>query len=152
MNHSPEFPMSLPIPNLLFVEPNHYAGGYVSPEALAEVKAAGITHVIDMLPEHEHGGFDEAALAAELGLYYAHLPIVGGHDLNRANAEALHSLLAASGESPVLVHCMSGNRVGALFALRAYWLQGMSAVEALAVGRRYGLTKLEPLVVQILAL
>jgi len=28
----------------------------------------------------------------------------------------------------------------------------MSAVEALAVGRRYGLTKLEPLVVQILAL
>ena len=47
---------------------------------------------------------------------------------------------------------MSGNRVGALFALRAHWLQGLPAVEALAVGRRYGLTKLEPLVMQILAL
>jgi len=61
-------------------------------------------------------------------------------------------MVHAYNPSPVLVHCMSGNRVGALFALRAFWLQGMSAVEALAVGRRYGLTKLEPLVVQILAL
>ncbi|MFX8620568.1 hypothetical protein ABTM24_20410, partial [Acinetobacter baumannii] len=83
----------LSIPNLLFVEPNHYAGGYVSPEALEQVKAAGITHVIDMLPDNEHGGFDEAGLAGELGLFYAHLPVQGGHDLSRDNAEALDRLL-----------------------------------------------------------
>lgn len=144
--------MALPIPNLLFVAPNHYSGGFVSPEALVQVKAEGITHVIDMLPDAEHGGFDEAALAAELGLYYVHLPIQGGHDLNKANAEALDRLLADAGDAPVLVHCMSGNRVGALFALRAHWLQGLSAVEALQVGRRYGLTRMEPLVAQILGL
>src|SRR5574343_864528 len=92
--------MSLPIPNLLFLAPSHYVGGYVSPEALQAVKAHGITHVIDMLPEHEHGGFDEAAMAADLGLYYAHLPIVGGHDLNRGNAEALDRLLAEGGDTP----------------------------------------------------
>lgn len=144
--------MALPIPNLLFVEPNHYAGGYVSPEALTQVKAAGITHVIDMLPDNEHGGFDEAAMAADLGLFYAHLPIQGGHDLNRDSAEALDRLLAEAGDTPVLVHCMSGNRVGALFALRAHWLQGVPAVEALQVGRRYGLTRMEPLVAQLLGL
>jgi uncharacterized protein (TIGR01244 family) len=140
----------LNIPNLMQGAPGHYSGGFVSPEALSKVKAQGFTHVIDMLPEHEHGGFDEAALAAELGLYYAHLPIVGGHDLNRSNAEALDALLASIGEAPVLVHCMSGNRVGALFALRGYWLKDMSVDEALVEGRRYGLTKLEPLVVQLL--
>ncbi|WP_022955076.1 beta-lactamase hydrolase domain-containing protein [Perlucidibaca piscinae] len=143
--------MSLPIPNLLFLAPSHYVGGYVSPEALQAVKAHGITHVIDMLPEHEHGGFDEAAMAADLGLYYAHLPIVGGHDLNRGNAEVLDRLLAEVGDTPVLVHCMSGNRVGALFALRAHWLHGEAPEQALETGRRYGLTKLEPLVRQLLA-
>ncbi|MEO6699705.1 MAG: sulfur transferase domain-containing protein [Paraperlucidibaca sp.] len=140
----------LHIPNLMQGASGLYSGGFVSPEALTEVKAQGFTHVIDMLPEHEHGSFDEAALAAELGLYYAHLPIVGGHDLNRSNAEALDALLSSAGDTPVLVHCMSGNRVGALFALRGYWLRGMSVDEALAEGRRYGLTKLEPLVVQLL--
>ena len=141
--------MSLPIPNLLQLG-NVYVGGYVSPEALSAVKAAGITHVIDMLPEHEHGGFDEAAMAADLGLYYAHLPVLGGNDLNRDNAQALDRLLGEIGDTPVLVHCMSGNRVGALFALRAAWVQGKPAAEALLEGRRYGLTKLEPLVIQLL--
>lgn len=143
--------MNIAIPNLLFVEPNHYSGGYVSPEALVQVKDAGITHVIDMLPAAEHGGFDESAAAAELGLFYAHLPVQGGHDLNRNTAEALDRLLSEAGDAPVLVHCMSGNRVGALFALRAHWLQGVPAAEALAIGRQYGLTKLEPLVVQLLS-
>ena len=145
--------MSLSIPNLLFIESNnHYAGGYVSPEALEQVKARGITHVIDMLPDNEHGGFDEAAMAGELGLFYAHLPIQGGYDLSRENAEALDRLLAGAEGNPVLVHCMSGNRVGALFALRAAWVQGLPPLEALQVGRRYGLTKLEPLVMQLLGI
>ncbi len=144
--------MALPIPNLLFVAPNHYSGGYVSPEALVQVKAEGITHVIDMLPDNEHGGFDEAGMAADLGLFYAHLPVQGGQDLNKGNAEALDRLLAEVGDTPVLVHCMSGNRVGALFALRAHWLQGLSQEEALEVGRRYGLTRMEPLVRQLLGM
>lgn len=143
--------MALPIPNLMFVAPNHYSGGFVSHEAMALVKAEGITHVIDMLPRHEHGEYDEAAHAEELGLFYVHLPIQGGNDLNKTNAEALDRLLKDVGDTPVLVHCMSGNRVGALFALRAHWLQGQSVAEALATGRRYGLTKMEPLVVQLLS-
>ena len=37
-------------------------------------------------------------------------------------------------------------------ALRAAWVQGLPAAEALQVGRRYGLTKMEPLVAQLLGL
>jgi len=142
--------MNLDIPNLLAVTPRLYVGGYVRPDVLPAVKAAGITHLIDMLPEAEHGGFDEAAAVAELGLFYVHLPIQGGQDLNRSAAEALDRLLASAADGTVLVHCMSGNRVGALFALRAAWLYDATPEEALAVGRAHGLTKLEPLVRQLL--
>src|SRR5690606_38327465 len=46
-------------------------------------------------------------------------------------------------EGPALVHCASGNRVGALAALRAAWLQGADEEAAIAEGRRWGLRSLE---------
>ena len=94
-------------------------------------------------------GFDEPALVAALGMAYENIPVAGGGDLNRANAERLaQSLAGASG--PVLVHCMSSNRVGALFALKSHLLDGKSIDEALAVGRAHGLKAMEPAVRQLL--
>ena len=49
---------------------------------------------------------------------------------------------------PVIIHCASGNRVGALLALRANLIQGKSASEALAFGKAAGLTTLEDAVKQ----
>ena len=43
------------------------------------------------------------------------------------------------------MHCASGNRVGALMALRASQ-NGASAEEAMAAGKAAGLTRLEPVV------
>ena len=51
---------------------------------------------------------------------------------------------------PILVHCASGNRVGALIALADYWLNGVGNSEALAHGLQAGLTKLEKDVRQVL--
>src|SRR5699024_12708494 len=59
------------------------------------------------------------------------------------NARKLDTLLDEHAAMPTLVHCASGNRVGALMALRAAWVQGKSKEEALAIGRRWGLTKAE---------
>ena len=42
-----------------------------------------------------------------------------------------------------MVHCASGNRVGALFALKAFHLEDADVESALASGREAGLTKLE---------
>ena len=52
-------------------------------------------------------------------------------------------MLSEEGEGKVLMHCGSGNRVGAMMALRARWVQGRSAEEALAIGRSSGLKGLE---------
>ena len=43
----------------------------------------------------------------------------------------------------MLLHCASGNRVGALLALMAYHEEGVSRRQALDVGRAAGLGALE---------
>ena len=48
-----------------------------------------------------------------------------------------------------LVCCGSSNRVGALLALRAHFVEGRSAAESLAFGKACGLSKLEPRVVDL---
>lgn len=117
-------------------------------EALAK---AGLKHVINLRPVTEDAGFDEAALAARLGLSYTNVPVAGPGDLNLANTRALDAALAKAGNEPTLVHCASSNRVGALLALRAGWLQQQPAEAALAAGRAGGLTKMEPAVAQLLS-
>jgi hypothetical protein len=44
------------------------------------------------------------------------------------------------------VHCASSNRVGAMAALRAAWIDGRPTEEALQIGRAWGLKSLEPTV------
>ena len=53
---------------------------------------------------------------------------------------------------PVLLHCGSGNRIGALLALRAVWLEGKDPAAALDYGKAAGLTGLEPAVKSMLGL
>ena len=64
-------------------------------------------------------------------------------------ATSIYTALSTAG-TPVLVHCGSGNRVGALFALRAAWLQGVAPAQAVALGRAAGMTALEPAIRGIL--
>ncbi|HSN52170.1 MAG TPA: sulfur transferase domain-containing protein [Woeseiaceae bacterium] len=121
------------------------------PDAAAfEVFAdAGYATVIDLRGEGEDRGFDEAALLEELGLHYVTLPIENGDAISFENARKLDALLQEY-PGPVLVHCGSGNRVGALLALRAS-LDGADDESALALGREGGLTGLESVVQERLA-
>jgi len=138
------------IPNLLRPVERLLIGGRVDADGLNAARAEGVTQVIDLLPELEHCGFDEAAAAARIGLAYVNLPITGAADLSRENVLAFDRLLAPADPACRLVHCASGNRVGALFALRAGWLQGLPFPRAMQIGRDHGLTKLEPVVAQLL--
>jgi hypothetical protein len=52
----------------------------------------------------------------------------------------------------VLFHCGSGNRIGAVLALQAAWLDGVAAEDALDYGRANGLTSLEPTTRELLGL
>lgn len=127
-----------------------WTSGAVAPEQFTELKAAGIARVINLRPVAEQAGFDEAATVAACGMAYSNLPIAGPADLTLANVKAFDALMATAGNDKTIVHCASNNRVGALFALRAAWLQGQTSNEALAVGRAHGLLAMEPAVAALL--
>ncbi len=107
-------------------------------EALAEL---GYVAVVDLRGADEDRGIDEAEAVAAAGLAYSALPIPDAAAVNADNARSLGELLD-SFDGPVLVHCGSGNRVGALAALLAAE-KGADVEEALEAGRAAGLTRLE---------
>lgn len=108
---------------------------------------SGYAAVVDLRTDGEDRGLDERAVVEGLGMDYLSLPI-GRDGISFENARALDELLQAY-DKPVLVHCASGNRVGALLALRAS-LYGAEDAAALDIGKRGGLTGLEPEVRAIL--
>jgi uncharacterized protein (TIGR01244 family) len=113
---------------------------------LESIDAAGYEAVIDLRGADEDRGIDERAAVEGLGMTYISLPILGAGDISYDNANELDRLLAGF-EKPVLVHCGSGNRAGALLALRAK-LNGADNDAAVEAGRRTGLTELEDVVRQ----
>ena len=60
------------------------------------------------------------------------------------------SALYAPDALPAMVHCASGNRVGAMLALKAAWIDGASPEEALQLGVDAGLTRLHDRVATLL--
>src|SRR5690606_6890957 len=122
--------------------PKIHTGGRITAEDLPALRAAGITHIIDLTPDAETPDFDEATAVRAAGLSYDNLPIAGSADLHRGSVDAFDQLLRGI-QGPALVHCASGNRVGALAALRAAWLQDADEEAAIAEGHRWGLRSLE---------
>jgi uncharacterized protein (TIGR01244 family) len=119
-------------------------------EAALEVFAdVGYVAVIDIRGADEDRGIDEARLVEEMGMHYVPFPIESKADISFENARKLDALIAGH-DGPVLVHCGSANRVGALLALRESF-KGADDEAALAHGREGGLTRLEDVVRERLA-
>ncbi len=108
----------------------------------------GYRTVIDLRTAGENRGLDEAAVVAELGMHYVNLAIAGGQAISFSNAQALDEAIE-NAEGPVLIHCGSANRVGALLALRKS-LEGADDETALEYGRQSGMTGLQQRVEDIL--
>lgn len=125
------------------------SAGQPDREALEVFADSGYTAVIDLRGAAEARGLDEAEVVENLGMSYVPFPITGEEAINYENAAKLKRLIDAQ-DGPVLVHCGSGNRVGALLAL-AEALGGADDDAAIAAGRNGGLTGLEPVVRERLA-
>lgn len=138
-------PAATPLPavaNAVAPSPGIVAAGRLVPDDIARLREAGIRHVIDFTPDAETPGFDESGEVQAAGLGYDNLPIAGAADLTHRNVQAFDALLREAGR-PVLVHCGSGNRTGAMAALRAAWVEGKPAEDAIAIGKAWGLKGLE---------
>jgi uncharacterized protein (TIGR01244 family) len=120
-------------------------------EVWPKLRQEGFVTFVDLRPEPELAATARAAAEAA-GLVYVQIPVGSDADLDLGAARALDAILADPARSPAVVACASGNRSGALLAVRAFWLQGKPAEEALAFGKAAGLTRLEPSVRQLLGL
>lgn len=135
-------PEVAPIPAWRQAADGLYSSGQPQPGHWNHLAAAGLRSVLNLRPTSELPGRDEAREVGEAGLRYAQLPIADATRLDREAARRLDGMLRQM-PVPVLVHCASGNRVGALIALREAWFVGADAEVALARGRAAGLAGLE---------
>lgn len=141
----------LDIPNCCTPGTGLCTGGRPRPEHLQAAKDKGVRTVINLCPPGEACDYDEAATVSRLGMRYVNIPVAGPADLTPETARTLAAAMTDAGpEHPVLLHCASGNRVGALLAVKAHFVDGKPAAEALAEGRAAGLKALESYVTQLL--
>ena len=132
--------LTAPLPKGKVISPTLVIGGQPSVAHLEEMAAAGLKTIVNLKTDGEMK-YDEAAEAKRLGMTYIAMPMAGKKGLTDKNASRLDEVLKAG--EPTLVHCQSGNRVGALFALHAQKFKGASIEEAMTIGLSHGMTRLK---------
>jgi len=143
----------LPIPQARVPLDGVLSGGQPTADHIAAAARGGYRTVVNLRAEGEAGFEWERAAVESHGMRYVHIPIAGAEDLTRANVELVDAALReARDRGAVILHCGSGNRIGAVLALRAAWLEGADPQAALDHGLASGLTRLEPATREILGL
>lgn len=115
-----------------------------------EVAAQRKVHtVVNLRGESEMDVAEHRKWAEAKGLVYIHLPIAGSEDFSRENVQRLDQVLVQN-KGELIVHCGSGNRVGAMLALRQAWLKGDSSDNAIQYGKNAGMTTLTSKIQELL--
>ena len=94
--------------------------GQPEEEHFGRLASAGYRTVIDLRGPGEDRGLDEPEVVRRAGMEYANVP-VGHEDVDGETFERFRELIAEPGHRPVLVHCASANRVGALLIPYPRW-------------------------------
>ncbi|MDA0688395.1 MAG: sulfur transferase domain-containing protein [Proteobacteria bacterium] len=115
------------------------ASGQPTADQLGVASRAGVKHVISLRAPGEEVGFDESSIVQSLGMQFHSIPVAGAAGVTPENAASLQQLLDRYSGEPILVHCASSNRVGALMALSAF-ADGESAEDAMNEGIIWGLS------------
>jgi uncharacterized protein (TIGR01244 family) len=131
-------PAETGILNATSPEPGILFGGQPTAEQLQKLAAADYKTVIDLRAPTENRGYDEAAAAKAAGLAYVPIPVTG-ETLKDAKTLDRFIEVFSKTEKPVLVHCASGGRVGAVYYAWLVSEKKMSREEALAKAHEEGL-------------
>lgn len=110
-----------------------------APEDFEQAKMGGVRTVINIRHPSEQGSFDEAAHVRGLGLNYENPAWNGPDELTDDIIEQQLELLRTA-ERPILFHCSSANRVGAIWLIYRALDGGLSNEQALAEAKVVGLT------------
>lgn len=132
----------LGIKNLSTPQDHIVCSGQPTEAQFDSLKDAGITRVIHLRQAKEGGTGWEEERAKSAGVEFVRLEIAGKVGLTKDNVQKFHDLMAKGTGGKTLVSCGSSNRVGALLALEAFWIGKKPREEALALGKKSGMTRL----------
>jgi uncharacterized protein (TIGR01244 family) len=124
------------IPNYRLIRPGVATAGQPSPETLARLGALGFRTVLNLRTERE-GAAAERAVVESQGLRYVWVPVTPD-TFSLADVEAVEKVLEDPSAGPILFHCGSSNRVGAVWAV-IQSRKGKGLAEAEAAGREAGM-------------
>ena len=127
-------------PNVSTFDNVVYFAGQPDQEALKEFAALGVRTVINLRQDSEIAllDFDEKQVVKEADMAYLHAPM--GRELpDGTTVQRVLDALDAAGDGPVLLHCASSNRVGALWAVYAGMRAGLAPDAAIAEGQAAGM-------------
>ena len=115
-----------------------YLAGQPSADDFQEFKKRGVKSVLNLRTKDEMD-FDEAKTLKSLGLEYHNVPIASPDALTDENFGKLRKLLNEKEQRPLLVHCASANRVGAVWLAHRVLDDGLTYDAALAEAKTVGL-------------
>jgi uncharacterized protein (TIGR01244 family) len=115
-----------------------WLAGQPAPEDLAVAKAEGVQTVVNLRQDGEID-WDEAAAAQQVGLDYQPIPFRGAANLTDEIFDQVRQILAQSSQNPMLLHCGTANRVGAVWLPYRVLDQGVALEQAVEEARQIGL-------------
>lgn len=124
-----------PVPEVL-------TGGQPTEEHLKTFVEHGYRTVLDLRAPDEARPYDEPEAVRRLGLEYVSLPVTPD-TLTDDTFARFRSLMRDQGKRPIVVHCASGNRVGALLIPYFILDEGRTREQALEAAAEVGLRSRE---------
>ncbi len=123
-------------PNYVRVRSDVAVAGQPTRAGLAQLKALGFRTVVD-LRRNEEGTAEEKSVVEAEGLRYLSVP-VSVASLSSKDAATVAKVLADPAAGPVLLHCASGSRAAAVWALVETG-RGVPLEDAIAQAEKAGL-------------
>lgn len=116
---------------------DYYFAGQPSKEDFGLLKEKGFKTIVNLRPMKEQG-WDEGELVKGLGMRYENVPF--GRDVPLTDEVFAQSReLLRNAEKPLMLHCKSSNRVGAIWYAARVLDQGVDEAAALAEAKAAGL-------------
>jgi len=119
-----------------------FIAGQPTETALRDLRAKGVTTIVNLRMPNEmtRVGFDEAALAKELGMRYVHIPMIGT-PANPYGPRELDAFAAAmsSADGKVLLHCTIAWRASHLWGAYLIRERHVPVADALSQARQINL-------------
>jgi uncharacterized protein (TIGR01244 family) len=116
-----------------------YLAGQPSAADLELAAGQGIATVLDLRSADEERGFDEPVRVRELGMEYLQVPFKAKESLTDEVFDRTRAVLNDAAQHPVLVHCATANRVGAVWLAHRVVDGGLAWEDALAEAKAVGL-------------